>query len=377
MSQNSQHLFNKEVIDFASEPLFLGTGRNVSRLDLSIEPFIKKSKDNAIGLMWFATDFTYTEDGKDYASMDIPLQRLFLKNLKFQNLLDSVAARSVVEVFIPITTNPQLESWWYQHAFFENNVHSETYAEIIKALPVNAKEIFDDIMINPNIIKRAEEVVSIFEECVVHNSKMVLNNSGVDVGYDLENHKFSIVKSLYALNALEAILFKSSFLTSFAFKENGLMTSTGDAIKKIQLDEIGHYGMTASIINRLIEDPQWAYICAAVKDEMQAMYATIIEADYEWIDHLFEEGAVLLGISADVLKEYVDYNAKNVMTSIGLDAIKEDTFNPCSWANKYVKSSNVQTAMKEKNSANYLLGKLNTNVPQEFWDEMKKYSKIS
>jgi ribonucleotide reductase beta subunit family protein with ferritin-like domain len=59
-----------------------------------------------------ATDFSYIEDAKDYALMEPKLRELFLKNLKFQQMADSAAARSVAECFIPCTTNPQIESWW-------------------------------------------------------------------------------------------------------------------------------------------------------------------------------------------------------------------------------------------------------------------------
>lgn len=363
------HLFNKENINFSEEPLFLGTGRNICRLDLNVEQHIQKQTDNALGLIWFATDFSYKDDAKDYNSLDEKQKVLFLKNLKFQTLLDSVAARSVAEVFIPITTNPQLESWWYQHAFMENNVHSKTYAEIIKALPVNAKEIFDSIIIDNNIIKRAEEVVKLFEECVIYNARRLLN-----IDYDLFLHQQKIALALYALNVLEAILFKSSFITSFAFKENGIMNSVGDAIKKIQLDEIGHYAMSVSLINRLKSDPEWAGAFESVKTTARKLYADSIDADYAWIDHLFEDNVILLGIGSDILKQYVDDNARRVMNSIGLKPLKKDTFNPCTWDKKYIKSSNVQTAMKEKNSANYLLGSLDTSTPPEFWESLKLYS---
>ena len=363
------HLFNTNEINFENEPLFLGTGRNISRLDLNIEQHIQKQTDNALGLMWFASDFSFNEDAKDFATMNKKLQTLFLKNLKFQTLLDSVAGRSVVEVFVPITTNPQLESWWFQHGFFENNIHSKSYADIIKSLPVNAKEVFDDIMINEDIIDRARDVVIYFEKCVILNAKRLLKTDD----YNLFEHQVAIALALYALNILEAILFKSSFITSFAFKENGIMNSTGDTIKKIQLDEIGHYAMTVNLINRHRVDPEWAAAFAKAKPIAEKMYSDAVEADYKWIDYLFEEDVILLGIGSDILKQYVDYNAKIVMTSVGMDPIKDDTFNPCTWSNKYIKSSNVQTAMKEKNSANYLLGKLNTETSQDFWDDMSKY----
>ena len=365
----SGHLFNMKNIDFSEEPLFLGTGRNISRLDLNIEQHIQNQVDDALGLMWFATDFTYTEDAKDFSSMDKKIQRLFLKNLKFQTLLDSVAGRSVLEVFLPVTTNPQLENWWIQHGFFEGCIHSKTYAEIIKSLPVNAKEIFDDIMINQNILDRAKDVMIPLEENIKNNAKMILKTED----YSLEYHKKTIVLSLFAFNILEAILFKSSFITSFAFKENGIMNSVGDAIKKIQLDEIGHYAMTVGLINRLKKNPEWAYIFEENKSIIELMYKNAIEADYKWIDYMFEENPILLGISSEILKQYVDYNAKIVMTSVGVNPLVEETFNPCTWSKKYIKSSNVQTAMKEKNSANYLLGRINNDTNKQFWEAMTKY----
>lgn len=362
-----EHLFNTNNIDFSSEPLFLGSGRNIARLDLNIEQHIQKQVDNALGLMWFATDFSYAADAKDYEAMDSKLKMLFLKNLKFQTLLDSVAARSVVEVFLPITTNPQFENWWLQHGFFEGCIHSKTYAEIIKALPVNAKEIFDDIMVNEEILNRAKDIMKYFEHTVIMNSRMLLKD---EVKYDIEEHKKSIILSLFALNILEAVLFKSSFITSFAYKENGIMNSTGDAIKKISLDETGHFAMTVNILNRYRKDPEWAYIFNTLEPEIMSMYSTAINADYKWIDYLFIDNPILLGISSEVLKQYVDYNAKIVMTSVGLEPLKDSTFNPCTWANKYNKSSNVQTAMKEKNSANYLLGRLNTDIKSDFWENL-------
>ena len=115
----SNHLFNPNPINFTKEPLFLGLGRNITRLDLSSESHISKMTADAIGKLWFSGDFSVSKDGKDYINNEPKLNLLFMKNLKFQTLLDSLAARSVVEVFIPITTNPMLENWWYQHAFFE------------------------------------------------------------------------------------------------------------------------------------------------------------------------------------------------------------------------------------------------------------------
>lgn len=358
-------LFNTNPIDFAKEPLFLGTGRNITRLDLVIEPHISKMSSDAIGKMWFAGDFSPTKDGKDYISNTKELNTLFMKNLKFQTLLDSLAARSVAEVFIPITTNPMLENWWYQHAFFECCIHSQSYADILKALPVDAKAVFDDIMVNPAILARASSIVNCFEDTVKHNARMVLN-----LDYDKEAHKVSIVLSLFALNILEAVLFKSSFLTSFAFKENGLYSVTADMISKIAQDEAGHYAMTINLINRLRKDPDWAYIFHNYSGTIDQLYRDALEADFDWIDYCYTPDVRLLGVNNAVMKQYVTSNLHSIMTSVGQSPIVEKLDNPCKWASKYTKPSNIQTAQKEKTSGNYLLGVVNTEMSNEDWEEL-------
>ena len=362
----STHLFNPNPIDFAQTPLFLGEGRNISRLDLSIEPHISKMTSDAIGKLWFSGDFSPSKDGKDYISSAPALNVLYMKNLKFQTLLDSLAARSVAEVFIPITTNPQLASWWFQHAFFEENIHSQSYADILKGLPVDAKAIFDDIMVNPAILARAKSVVACFEDTVQHNARMILQTSD----YNIEAHKVSIVMSLIALNILEAVLFKSSFLTSFAFKENGLYSVTADIISKIAQDESMHYAMTISLINRLRKDPAWAYIFVEHSLTIDQLYRDAIEADYDWIDYCYTDEVQLLGVNNKVLKQYVTANLYSVMTSIGQTPIVDKLDNPCKWASKYTRPSSIQTAQKEKTSGNYLLGIVKRDMTKEKWSAL-------
>ncbi|RLJ09406.1 MAG: hypothetical protein DRP15_03915 [Candidatus Aenigmatarchaeota archaeon] len=363
----SNHLFNKEPVDFTRSALFLDkAGRNISRLDLSVELHISTATAAALGKIWFSGDFSPAKDGKDYLGCSLPLRELFMKNIKFQTLLDSLAARSVAEVFLPITTNPQLESWWYQHSFFECNIHSLSYADILKGLPVDAKAIFDDIMVNPNILARADSIVNCFEDTVVHNAKMVLKSDD----YSRELHKVSIVKSLFALNILEAVLFKSSFLTSFAFKENGLFSVTADMISKIAQDEAGHYGMTVTLINRLRNDPEWTYIFKDYSDDIDRLYSDAIQADYMWIDYCYTTDVQLLGVNNVVMKQYVTHNIYSVMSAVGQTPIVDKVPNPCIWANKYSRPSNFQTAQKEKTSGNYMLGIVNMDVSDKDWSNM-------
>lgn len=363
----NKHIFNPTPINFHEEPLFLGTnGRNVARLELEIEQQISKDTAAAVGRYWIPTEFPYANDGKDFSKMNKSLQNLYMKNLKFQTLLDSVASRSVSEVFLPITTNPQLEAWWYQHAFFESNIHSQTYAEILKAQPVDTMTVFDDIVVNKDIVNRGKAIVDCFEDTVRENAKWLLQ-----VDYNIHAHKKSIVKSLHALLILEAMLFKTSFLTSFAFKENNLMGATADAIAKISMDETGHFAMVANLIRRLRKDPEWAYIFEENKEEFVSMFKEASEADYKWVDYLYEDEPQLLGISRNALKQYVRFNTNATLRTVGYETIYDKTTNPCSWADKYDKPGNFQVAQKEKVSGNYSIGSIDRAMTADDWSRIE------
>ncbi len=363
-------VFENRVIDFEKEALFLGTGRNVARLDLNIEQWVQNTTDQALGNTWFKFDFSYTQDGKDFLKLDELQQLLFLANLKFQTVLDSVATRTVMEVFKPITTNPQLESWWVVHGFQED-VHSQSYAELIKALPIDAKKIFDEIMVTPEIIQRAELIVDTFNDTVMWNARMTIGTED----YDVEQHKVSIVKSLFALNILEAGLFQTSFITTFAFGERGIMESSAKAMGRIKKDENLHMAMTQYLINKHKKDIDWGYIFEEYNDDIISMYQSSYDADLAWIDYLFKDGVTLLGINATILKEYAQYNMWRAMNAIGLSPVVDRIrTNPCLWSEKYTKTANLQVALNEADGTNYLLGRLNKSMIEEDWGKMSLQS---
>jgi len=362
-------IFDNNIIDFTKEPLFFGKGRNIVRLDLAIEQWILKTTDRALGLTWFKHDFSYTQDAVDYYTMESELQELFVKNLKFQTLLDSVAERSVSEVFKPITTNPQLESWWAVHAFQED-IHTQSYAEIIKALPLNSTNEFDDIMVNENILKRGRLLTDMFNEIYEYNAKRVLVGH---VEYNEEYHKMLLVKALYTLNILEGGMFQSSFVTTYAFSENGMMESSAKTIGKIHMDESNHLAMTVYLLNRLRKDSEYIQIFKDLEPWVYKAYSLARELDYMWVDYLFPKDKIinLLGLNDKILKKYIDYNMYKLMGSLGLNPLTDKINNPCTWVSKYVNTSNLQVALNESDGVNYLLGKLNKDIPKDFKERLK------
>ena len=360
-------IFDNKVINFEEEPFFLGSGRNVSRLDLANEEWLDKQTARQLGKMWFKNDFSYLEDGKNFSTMSADRQWFFLENLNLQTGVDSIATRTAVEVFMPITTQPKGEKWWVVHGFFES-IHSDTYAEIIKALPINAKKKFDEIMINQDILDRIKLIVDCFNDTHTWNSKYMLQTND----YDINKHKKSIVLSMYAFNILESYMFQTSFTCTFAFPENNVMESSGKAVGKIKGDEDLHVGVSQHLINRHRKLPDWAFAFEEQSDIINEMYVLSRETDKMWIEHLYTRDPKLKGLNKNVLLEYSEYMFYKTTRSIGLDIECDNvTKNPCSWGNKYSKLENNQNANNESDGSAYLLGVIDKHMTNDDWEKLE------
>ena len=152
------------------------------------------------------------------------------------------------------------------------------------------------------------------------------------------------------------MLFRS-FATSLAMVENKIFIGNGNIISLILQDEILHKDWTAWLINQVVkEDSRFAAIKAECEAEVYAMYMDVIREEKAWADYLFKYGPVI-GLNANILKDFVDYTAVNALKEIG---IKYNHLAPKStpipWFNKHVDVSKKQTALQENESTNYVIG---------------------
>ena len=77
------------------------------------------------------------------------------KGLKYQTLLDSVQGRGPSLMFLPYVSNPELEGCIVTWDFFET-IHSRSYTHIMKNVYSDPSEVFDTILDDKEILKRAK-----------------------------------------------------------------------------------------------------------------------------------------------------------------------------------------------------------------------------
>ncbi len=368
--------FNQVQNNQLLEPMFLGNPVNVARYDQQKHAAFEKLTEKQLSFFWRPEEVDVSKDRADWQSLTESEKHIFISNLKYQTLLDSIAARSVNTVLLPLVSLPEVEVWIETHAFSET-IHSRSYTHILRNLFTDPSEVFDDIVINPAILKRASSITSYFDDVIFHTQVHNLHGEGVHIieGKEVEITKRKLKEKLYlaicAVNALEAIRFYVSFACSFAFAERELLEGNAKIIKLIARDEALHLTATQTILNTWAagkDDPEMQEVARDLQGKSRELFMDVVEQEKEWAQYLFKDGS-MIGLNADILAQYIEYISNQRMESIGLGKPFDIKSNPLPWMNAYLVSDNVQVAPQESEISSYLVGQVNSDVSTDDFDD--------
>ncbi|MBA6337098.1 MULTISPECIES: class Ia ribonucleoside-diphosphate reductase subunit beta [unclassified Colwellia] len=367
--------FNQVPNNALLEPMFLGNSVNVSRYDQQRFIAFEKLIEKQLSFFWRPEEIDVSKDRSDWQSLTPSEKHIFISNLKYQTLLDSMAARSVNAMFLPLVSLPEVETWIETWAFSET-IHSRSYTHILRNLFSDPSEIFDDIVVNPAILKRASSISKYFDAVII--TTQLLQSQG-DGTYEVDGEMIEVStrklkERLYlavcSVNALEAIRFYVSFACSFAFAERELLEGNAKIIKLIARDEALHLTGTQHILNNWLsgrDDPEMKIISQEMKEQGLQIFLDVVEQEKEWAQYLFKDGS-MIGLNAAILNQYIEYISNQRLTAIGFDAPFDIKSNPLPWMNAYLVSDNVQVAPQETEISSYLVGQVDSSVSSDDFD---------
>ncbi len=362
--------FSKQPNDACKEPMFFGQTVNVARYDQQKYEVFERLIEKQLSFFWRPEEVDVSQDRIDYQTLPPHEQHIFISNLKYQTLLDSIQGRSPNVALLPLVSLPELETWIETWAFSET-IHSRSYTHIIRNIVNDPAVVFDDIVVNEQIIKRAEDIAGYYDELIELTQYWQLLGEGTHQvnGKTVVVSRRELKKKLYlclmSVNALEAIRFYVSFACSFAFAERELMEGNAKIIKMIARDEALHLTGTQHMLNILREgndDPEMAEIARELHDECFALFKKAAEQEKEWASYLFKDGS-MLGLNKDILCQYVEFITNVRMQGVGLPlAFDADRQNPLPWINTWLNSDNVQVAPQEVEISSYLVGQIDAEI---------------
>jgi ribonucleotide-diphosphate reductase beta subunit len=364
--------------------MFFGQNVNVARYDQQKYAIFERLIEKQLSFFWRPEEVDVSQDRIDYAGLPDHEKHIFISNLKYQTLLDSVQGRSPNVAFLPIVSIPELETWVESWSFSET-IHSRSYTHIIRNIVNDPSIVFDDIVENPEIQKRARDVSKYYDILILESQLYQLHGDGIWYKENKKTGEIDISKekkdgwkqvtmrglkrhlylALVSVNVLEAIRFYVSFACSFAFAERKLMEGNAKIIKFIARDELLHLSGTQHIINLCqsgVDDQEMAEVAKECEEEAYAIFMDAVNQEKEWAEYLFKDGS-MIGLNKEILFQYIEYITNQRLKAVNFKpAFADKKSNPIPWIDQWLNSDNVQVAPQETEISSYLTGQVNSAI---------------
>ena len=370
--------FSRNPNNALLEPMFLGQSVNVARYDQQKYKTFEDLIEKQISFFWRPEEVDVSKDRRDFMSLPEHEKHIFLSNLKYQTLLDSIQGRSPNVALLPLVSIPELETWIETWSFFET-IHSRSYTHIIRNVVNDPSEVFNDIVVNKHIIARAEKIAVYYDDLIEYSQYYQLFGEGKHTinGKEIEISLRELKKKLYmclmCVNILEAIRFYVSFACSFAFAERKLMEGNAKIIRLIARDEALHLVSTQNILNIFAsgqEGDEWKEIAEECNLDAFNLFYEAAEQEKEWAKYLFKDGS-MIGLNKDILCQYVEFITNQRLKAVGLPTMFEIHQNPIPWINAHLSSDTVQVAPQETEMSSYLTGQIDATISPDEFDDME------
>jgi len=358
MSNEKKSLINFKNVDFKKNPMFFGDEKlGIQRYDVPKYENLMNLFSQQISYFWRPEEINLEKDKADFKGMNENYKFIFETNIYYQILLDSMQSRGISEL-LKDCTNPEIEAFCKAWEFFET-LHSYSYTYIIKNVYPNPSVVFDKIVENEEIKKRATSVAKYYDD--------LINEIPDDTEF---NKKKKLYLTLMSVNILEGIRFYVSFACTFCFAKNKLMEGNAKIIKLIQRDEALHMGFTSNIIRyfREYENEGFQDVVKECEPIVYKMYEDATNEEIEWAQYLFKNGS-MLGLNADILTQYMKYLTNKRMKVIGLEPMFGKVSNPIKWIDEWVDSKNTQNAPQETEIISYTSGALKQDFDADTFSE--------
>lgn len=362
----TETVFNINKIDLNNQIMFFGDKPNIARYDVQKHPIFYKLTDKQLGFFWRPEEIDLTKDSKDFKTLSNVQKHIFTTTLSYQTLLDSIQARSPALALLPFVSLPEVESCIEIWSSMEM-IHNLSYSYILRNVYANPAEIFDNIIIDQEILKRAKQNIQYYDDFL---NLSIHYRAGEKI--PLRTLKEKLLLCIASINILEGLNFYASFACSFAFAEQGLMEGNAKIITFIARDESLHLAITQNILKKWSngeDDPEMVELYEKNLPVIEQMFLNVVETEKQWAKYLFKDGS-MMGLNDQILGQYVEFMAGKRMKNLG---IKHNfiTKNPLSWTEKYLKSSDNQVAPQEVELSSYIIGGIKNDIDDVSFAEFK------
>ena len=246
-----------------------------------------------------------------------------------------------------------------------NCLHALTYSEIVRNSFENPDEVLESVLGETKALQRLETVANVFANVyeVSHKLSLGMIDRDSDEAYD------AIMSFVVTMLILERIQFMASFAITFAIVDTGLFLPIGSAVQKICTDELQvHVETNKEIIKNELKTEKGYASYVANNNLYKKIIREVVESELKWTDYLFSDNAELVGLTSNLIKDWVLFNANDVYSFLDINnPFKVVKKNPLGYMNDWVDINSSQKSPQEEKVGNYLLGGLKNNTNDELF----------
>ena len=285
---------------------------------------------------WFPKEVDMTPDIQDYKRLTDSQKSAYDKVLAQLIFMDSLQTNNIIDNLNPFITAPEINLVLVRQAF-EEALHSQSYAVMVDSISANSEEIYDLWRTDMRLKTKNDAIAKIYEE---------LSNNPTDT---------NLVKAMFANQILEGIYFYSGFTYMYTLARSGKMLGSAQMIRFIQRDEVTHLILFQNMIKATKRERPELFTKKLIA-EVYDMFREAVKLEVDWGQYITQ--GQILGLTDDIIEQYIQYLADERLKAVGLDKIY-NVEHPIKWVDDFSKFNEQKTNFFEGTVSNYSKGSLN------------------
>ena len=250
-------------------------------------------------------------------------ERLIVKrNLGFFTTADSLAANNIVLGTYRHITAPECRQYLLRQGF-EEAIHTHAYQYIVESLGLDESEVFNAYQEVASIKAKDDFLIPFIN---------ILTDPEFKTGTPETDQQ--LLRSLIVFACImEGLFFYVGFVQILALGRQNKMQGAAEQYQYILRDESMHCNFGIDVINTIkLENPHlWT---TAFRDEIKTLIQRGVELEYQYAEATMPRG--VLGLNANMFKEYLRFIANRRCTQIGLDVLYQGATNPFPWMSEMI-----------------------------------------
>lgn len=272
---------------------------------------------------WMPTEVPMAKDIEIWKSNQLSDDErlVIMRNLGFFSTAESLVGNNIVLAIFRHVTNPEARQYLLRQSF-EEAIHTHTFHYIVESLALKEGEIFN--MYN--------EINSIHAK---DNFEMKLTEDILKPDFTMETFegKQKFLENLIGFYIImEGLFFYSGFAMILSLHRQNKMTGIGEQFQYILRDETIHLNFGIDLINGIKEENPELWDDAFQKHILN-LIREAVELEVNYAQDCLPRG--ILGLTAPMFRDYVQYIADRRLERIGLKA-EYGSKNPFPWMSETI-----------------------------------------